>query len=134
MVIGHLEYFYNIGELRIMKTLEYSIIYAMIRPEIQERVSIGIVFCHEGIIEVRYSTAKLKAVKDLVPEIDYTYLRRTLHSLSTKNTIDSVADIDYLNRYSNNILTVSEVRKVKMDSAVLSKDKLYSMYVYRKAS
>ena len=103
MVIGHLEYFYNIGELRIMKTLEYSIIYAMIRPEIQERVSIGIVFCHEGIIEVRYSTAKLKAVKDLVPEIDYTYLRRTLHSLSTKHTIDSVADIDYLNRYSNNI-------------------------------
>ena len=70
MVIGHLEYFYNIGELRNMKTLEYSIIYAMIRPEIQERVSIGIVFCNEGIIEVMYSNEKLKEVKDLVHEID----------------------------------------------------------------
>ena len=117
-----------------MNTLEYSIVYATIRPEIRERVSIGIIFCQGGKIEVKYSTAKLGAVKGLVPKTDYDYLRRTIISMATKNTLSSVASIDYLNRYSNNILTVSEIRKVKMDSPSLSKGKLYRMYVYDRVS
>lgn len=116
----------------IMCTLEYSIIFASIRPEIKERVSIGIIFCQGGIIELKYSTAKLNAVRNLVPRDDYNYLRRTLSSMSTKKTLDSVASIDYLSRYSNNILTVSQIRKVKMEAATsLSKGKLYRMYVYK---
>lgn len=115
-----------------MDTLEYSIVYASIRPEIKERVSIGIIFCQGGIIELKYSTAKLNAVRNLVPKDDYNYLRRTLSSMSTKKTLDSVASIDYLSRYSNNILTVSQIRKVKMEAATsLSKGKLYRMYVYK---
>lgn len=39
-----------------------------------------------------------------------------------------------LSRYSNNILTVSEIHKVKMDSPNLSKGKLYRMYVYDRLS
>ena len=115
-----------------MNTIGYSIIYASIRPEIKERISVGIIFCHEGTIEVRYSNAKLDVVKHLVDEVDYQYLRRSLVSLSTKKTLDSVEGINYLNRYSNNILTVSEIRKVKMDSDQLSKDRLYKMYVYKR--
>lgn len=115
-----------------MNTLEYSIVYAEIRPEIQERVSVGIVFCQEGVIEIRYSTAKLSAVKSLVPSADYDYLCRALKSLSINKKLDSVATIDYLNRYSNNILTVSEMRRVKTDSAKVSRDRLYKMYVYDK--
>ena len=45
-----------------MCTLEYSIIFASIRPEIKERVSIGIIFCQGGIIELKYSTAQLNVV------------------------------------------------------------------------
>lgn len=115
-----------------MNTIEYSIVYASIRPEIKERISVGIIFCHEGVIEVRYSNAKLDVVKQLVAEADYKYLRRTLFSMSTKKTLDSVEDINYLNRYSNNILTVSEIKKVKMDSDQLSKNRLYKMYVYKR--
>lgn len=117
-----------------MNTLEYSIIYATIRPEIRERVSVGIIFCQDGKIEVRYSQAKLNAVRQLVSEAEYNYIRRTLVSLSTKNLLASVASIDYLNRYSNNVLTFSDIRKVKMDSPNLSKNKLYEMYVYKKVS
>jgi hypothetical protein len=113
-----------------MSTLEYSIVYATIRPEIRERVSVGIIFCQDGKIEVKYSQAKLNAVRQLVSEAEYNYLRRTLVTLSTKNLLASVASIDYLNRYSNNVLTVSQIRKVKMDSANVSKDRLYKMYVY----
>lgn len=115
-----------------MNTLEYSIIYASIRPEIKERLSIGIIFCEEGIVEVRYSTAKLNAVRQLVSDVDYNYLRRTLSSMSTKKNLNSVAGVDYLSRYSNNVLTVSQMRKVKMDSSSLSKSKLYRMYVYNR--
>ena len=106
----------------------------MIRPEIKEQLSIGIIFCQGGKIEVKYSNAKLEAVKGLVPKTDYDYLRRTIFSMATKNTLNSVASIDYFNRYSNNILTVSEIRKVKMDSPSLSKGKLYRMYVYDRVS
>ena len=117
-----------------MNKLEYSIVYASIRPEIKERVSVGIILCQGGVIEVRYSTAKLNAVKQLLPEVDYNYLRRSLVSLSKKSALDSVASIDYLNRYSNNILTVSEIRKVKMDTKALSKEEFYKMYVNRKTA
>lgn len=117
-----------------MKTLEYSIVYAMIRPEIYERISIGIIFCQDGEIEVKYSNAKLNAVRHLVSEAEYNYLRRSLISMSTKNLVDSVASIDYLNRYSNNVLTVSDIRRVKMDSPRISRNKLYEMYVYKRQS
>ena len=113
-----------------MNTLEYSIVYASIRPEIKERISVGIIFCQGGIIEVKYSTAKLNAVKSLVSKVEYDYLRKVLKSMSKKKVLDSVASIDYLNRYSNNILTVSEIRKVNMDTPNLSKEGLYKMYVY----
>lgn len=113
-----------------MNTLEYSIVYASIRPEIKERISVGIIFCQGGIIEVRYSTAKLNAVKNLISKVEYDYLCGVLRTISKKKVLDSVASIDYLNRYSNNILTVSEIRKVKMDTPNLSKEGLYRMYVY----
>ena len=114
-----------------MNTLEYSIVYAMIRPEISERVSVGIIFCQDGQLEMKYSNAKLEVVKQLLSEAEYNYLRRALTTLSSKNALESVSSIDYLNRYSNNILTVSGLRKVKVDSPRISKDRLYKMYVYK---
>lgn len=114
-----------------MNTLEYSIIYAMIRPEISERVSVGIIFYQNGLLEMKYSIAKLGVVKQLLPEAEYNYLRRALTTLSAKNALESVSNIDYLNRYSNNILTVSGLRKVKVDSPRISKERLYKMYVYK---
>ena len=114
-----------------MNTLEYSIVYAMIRPEISERVSVGIIFCQGGQLEVKYSTAKLGVVKKLLSEVEYNYLRRVLTTVSAKKALESVSSIDYLNRYSNNILTVSGLRKVKMDSPHISKNRLYKMYVYK---
>ena len=114
-----------------MNTLEYSIVYAMIRPEIAERVSVGIIFYQGGQLEMKYSTAKLGVVKKLLSDAEYNYLRRALTTLSSKNVLESVSSIDYLNRYSNNIMTVSGLRKVKVDSPRISKDRLYKMYVYR---
>ena len=117
-----------------MNSLEFSIVYAMIRPEIDERVSVGIIFCQDDKIEVKYSNAKLDAVKNLVPASSFIYLKRALKTMATKNALDSVSRIDYLSRYSNNILTVSNIKKVRIDTPNLSKKKLYKMYVYNRAS
>lgn len=117
-----------------METLEYSIVYASIRPEIKERISVGIIFCQGGEIEVRYSNVKLNAVKSLLPKIEYNSLRSSVISMAAKNTLDSVSQIDYLNRYSNNLLTVSELRSVRLGDSALSKNKLYKMYVYNRGS
>ena len=114
-----------------MNTLQYSILYAMIRPEINEQVSVGIVFCQNGEMEVKYSNAKLNAVKTMIPPIQYSYLSRTIKTMAENTSFDSLAIFDYLNRYSNNILAVSAVQTVRMDSPRLSKDKLYQMYVHR---
>jgi hypothetical protein len=114
-----------------MNTLEYSIVYAMIRPEISERVSVGIIFCQGGQLEMKYSNAKLDVVKKLLSEVEYNYLRRALTTLSAKKALETVSSIDYLNRYSNNILTVSGLRRVKVDSPHISRDRLYKMYVYK---
>ena len=117
-----------------MNTIEYSIVYAMIRPEISERVSVGIIFRDGGGMELKYSNAKLGVVKQLLTEVEYNYLRRTLMSLSMNKTLDAVSSIDYLNRYSNNIMTVSSIYKVKADSPRISKERLYKMYVYNKSA
>lgn len=112
-----------------MEELQYSIIYALIRPEIGERVSVGIIFCQEEKMEMRYSNAKLRAVKGLLSSVEYCALRKMLVSCSASKALTSVSQIDYLSRYSNNLLSVSERHTVRM-SGSLSKDKLYKLYVY----
>ena len=45
--------------------MKYSIIYAVIRPEISERVSLGLIFVDGDKVDVRYSQQKLEAVRGL---------------------------------------------------------------------
>ena len=44
-----------------MNTLKYSIIYAVIRSEISEQLSVGLIIVDEDTLEVRYSQKKLNA-------------------------------------------------------------------------
>ncbi len=113
-----------------MNTIEYSVVYAMIRPEISEQISVGIIIFQEGELEVRYSNAKLSVAKSLLSKAEYSFLRRTLTSMSSNKSLESISNVEYLNRYSNNLLTVSGIRKVKVDSPKISKERLYKLYVY----
>lgn len=49
----------------IMNNLRYSIIYAVIRPEIAECISVGLIFVDGNKIDVRYSQQKLDALSGL---------------------------------------------------------------------
>ena len=58
--------------------MKYSIIYAVIRPEISERVSLGLIFVDGDKVDVRYSPQKLAAVRDLFPPKEYEFLSQVI--------------------------------------------------------
>ena len=81
--------------------MKYSIIYGVIRPEISEQLSVGIIIVDGDKISVRYSSKKMNVMKSLVTESEYKFFGKVLRSLVKNNTIKSTDVINYLTRYSN---------------------------------
>lgn len=113
-----------------METLKYSIIYAVIRSEIAERLSLGLITVAGDEISVRYSGNKLKVLEKLYPPKDYQFISRTIRTLSANKNIDSVDTINYLSRYSNNLMAVSPLQSIDLAPTESTKDWLYQRYVY----
>lgn len=113
--------------------MRYSIIYAVIRPEISERVSLGLIFVDNGKIDIRYSQQKLDAVRGLFSPKEYDFLARVMNSLPTDGTIKSVEDINYLTRYSNNLIAFSPLESIDIAATEQSKEQLFKNYIYRVA-
>ena len=78
--------------------MKYSIIYAVIRPEIAERVSLGLDF-----------------------------------GLATSGKINTIEDINYLTRYSNNLIAVSPLQSIDIDSTEQCKANLFRNYIHEVA-
>lgn len=114
-----------------MKNLKYSIIYALIRPEISEKISIGLITLINGKVEIRYSQQKLNALKSLLREKEHKFLSRMVKYMKKQETLKTEADIEYLHRYSNNLLAVSPLQTMDLEPTSQNKEKLYKTYVYR---
>ena len=108
--------------------MKYSIVYIETRPEIKERLSIGLIVLSEGRIEVRTSTKKLKVTESLLSAKEYQFVARTLGEM--KNSIRTEQQVDYLTRYSNNLITVSPMQTIDMEDSKKNKDWLFRNYVY----
>lgn len=113
-----------------MENLKYSIIYGVIRPEISEQLSIGIIYVDNGNVSVRYSKKKLDVLQGLFSEQEYKFLRKTLKSLGKNAAIQSADAINYLTRYSNNLIALSQLQTIDIAPSESSKDWLYRNYVY----
>ena len=113
-----------------MEKLRYSIIYAVIRPEITKRVSIGLITVGDGKVDVRYSRKKLDALRHLFPQSRYEYLRKVMMSLSKSQAIGSEGDISYLSRYSNNLVSVSPLQTIDIEPTKKSCEWLYRNYIF----
>ena len=113
-----------------MSKLRFSIIYAVIRPEISERLSVGIIIVDGDKVDVRYSRQKLNALQALFPEKEYKFVARVVTSMRHNQTINTPEDINYLTRYSNNLVTVSPLQSIDVEPTLRNKDKLYRNYVY----
>ena len=113
--------------------MKYSIIYAVIRPEISERVSLGLIFVDGDKVDVRYSQQKLDAVRGLFPPKEYEFLSQVITSMPTDWCVNSVEAINYLTRYSNNLIAVSPLQSIDVASSEQSKASLFKNYIYEAA-
>lgn len=112
--------------------LQYSIIYADIRPEIQERLSLGVLTIEQNKVKVYYSQKKLGIVKLLYTPKEYKALssivRKELRELA------SVETLKYLTRYSNNLISFSPIQSIDKSQANINGEWLYRNYVYNAAT
>ena len=113
-----------------MNNLKYSIIYAVIRSEISEQLSVGLIIVDGDTLEVRYSQKKLNALKTLFSDKEYRFVSRVITSLKKNQSINSVDAVNYLTRYSNNLIAVSPLQSIDVNSTEQNKEWLFRNYVY----
>lgn len=110
--------------------MKYSIIYAVIRPEISEQLSVGLIIVDGNQVNVRYSQKKLTALKGLFSDKEHRFVSRVIGSLRKNRSISSVEAVNYLTRYSNNLIAVSPLQNIDIAPSEKSKDWLFRNYVY----
>lgn len=130
---------------------QYSILSVLIRPEIQEKVSVGMLLFDENEVLFAYSPNKLRVSKELLPTSSYHLLQKTLIGVERKidenesdyspkrgfkifknrvfdNTF-SVSYLEYLSRYSNNLLSFSKPKEINIDLKFDNFKSLFEKYV-----
>lgn len=112
--------------------LQYSIIYADIRPEIKERLSLGVMTIEQNKVRVFYSQKKLGIVKLLYTPKEY----KTISSIVRKELreLTSVETLKYLTRYSNNLISFSPILSIDKTQTNINGEWLYKNYVYDAAT
>ena len=113
-----------------MNNLRYSIIYAVIRPEISEQLSIGLIIIDKQGIEVRYSQKKLSLLQGIFSEKEHRFISKVINSLQRNQSVNSVEAVNYLTRYSNNMISVSPLQTIDIEASEQSKNWLFRNYVY----
>ena len=106
----------------------YSIIYGVIRPEISERLSVGLIIVDGDNVKVRYSPEKLDVFKLLLSPEVYKSMGNLLRLWTEKNIIN-MCNIDYLSRYMNNLITFSPLQTIDLEPSQENEDWLYRNYV-----
>ncbi len=106
-----------------------------------EFIAVGMLLVDSDGLHLRLSHRKIKILKDLINSEQYELLRTRLRSLETAAELASeelgghyipdefsISHLNYLSRYSNNILLFSEPTTIKLKDSQLA-DILYSKYV-----
>lgn len=108
--------------------LQYSIIYADIRPEIKERLSLGVLWIDQDKVKMLYSQKKLGLLKQLYKPKEY----KAISSIVRRNLrqIESVETLKYLTRYSNNLISFSPIQSIDKAQTDINGEWLYRNYVY----
>lgn len=110
--------------------MKYSIIYALIRPEISEKISLGLIIVTEDEIKVRYSEKKLQVLKLLYTTDEYNFIAKVVRSMNSNDSIKSIAAINYLSRYFNNLLSISKLKSIDLKQDKQNEEWLFRSYVY----
>lgn len=113
-----------------MKKLKYGIIYAVIRSEISEQISLGLILIDQDKVKIRYSAKKLQALKSLYSPKEYEMIAKIIRSMPGNDQLKTIGAIHYLSRYSHNLITVSNIQTVDVEPTLKNEDWLFRNYVY----
>lgn len=109
--------------------LQYSIIYANIRPEINERLSLGVLTIEDNKVQVRHSEKKLQVLKELYSPKEYEAVASIVRNDLRQSL--SVETLNYLTRYSNNLISFSPIKSIDNSHTRIDSEWLYRNYVYK---
>lgn len=131
----------------------YSIVFANIRPSVDERVSIALLLRDEANLIFHYAPDKLDALRTLLPDGALGLLRTAVRNLGEYIANPGPVNreygyrmalephghqflergyVDYLSRYNNNLLTFSEPKAIDVPVTEVIFEKLFQKYVYRR--
>lgn len=126
-----------------MKTF-YSILYCTIRPNLDEKISIGIFMADGEHCKFSYSVEKLKVIKDLFTAEAYASIKLHLKSLSTLS-VECMSDalhsdrgqtifreeyFNYLSRYAQNLITYSSPNHIDLEITDSIFNALFEKFVF----
>ncbi|GGC14614.1 hypothetical protein GCM10011386_02920 [Parapedobacter defluvii] len=122
----------------------YSILYCSIRPNQDERITIGL-FMADGVqCHFAYAADKLNVIKDLLPDGGYQLVKsnlRAIEQLATSCQSDllkghkgqrflSESYLEYLSVYANNLLTFSKPVPLNVALDEHTFDRLFEKFVF----
>lgn len=125
----------------------YSIISVMIRPEIEEKISLGMLMISENGIYLNISKTKLSVCKDLLPELHYLGVKNEITSIRNYYThirkeaetndlfstdlyeVTKESYLRYLSNYKTNLVVFSKPIKLSLQVTKEIFDTLYEKYV-----
>jgi len=122
----------------------YTIISANLRPEIQERLSIGLFISNGEHFHFQYSKNKLAAARTLLSADAFQTLKDGLLNIErlcneekkssselfqTKAILHQTSYIDYLSRYNNNLIVFSKPKVIDVEFNAENFNHLYSQYI-----
>ncbi|PVD53588.1 hypothetical protein DC498_03460 [Terrimonas sp.] len=118
-------------------TTQYSILSVLIRPEIQEKISVGLLLFNANEVYFSYSKNKLQVSKELLSNSSYKILREILENIERKIDFDnskssnkkefkifknnisdntfSTSYISYLSKYSNNVISFTNPKEISLE-------------------
>ena len=124
----------------------YSILSAVVRPEIQEKISIGLLMVSDGELFFSISKHKLSAVKSLVDLSLYRFLNETIRQIESSVSMEnkdktslfqksepsmpfSLGYLSYMNRYSNNLINFSSPVEINLPANAELYNFLFKKYI-----
>ncbi len=126
-----------------MKTF-YSILYCTIRPNVDERVSIGLFIGNEVSCKFQFSAEKLSVIRGLFTDSAFSMLKISLKSLQKlsaecendfQDTYRGTSALkeqyfSYLSKYANNLISYSPPEAIDIDLNQQVFEKLFEKFIY----
>lgn len=124
----------------------FSIIYATIRADIQEKIAIGLILVGENSIYYKASDRKLHLIKEFISDEAYLFIKHTSSSINKKISsiksevslfnVENIENlpfeqkyIDYLSVYSNNVVSYSKPNVIELPCSEELFNSIYCKYI-----